>query len=83
MVGEKRSDPSPFCPDTDLYLCSIHKIQKPEFVWIPHAAKFTKLKSQEIQNFRLQLLVGHNIKFDLMWLLETGFTYNKKFMIPC
>ena len=84
VVGEnRRSDPSPFCPDNRLVSVQYSQnFQKPEFVWFHHAKQnFNKIESsQKIQKIldSTTLLVGHNIKFDLMWLLETGFTYNKK-----
>ena len=76
----KRSDPSPFCPDNRLVSVQYSQnSQKPQFLWFYHTdAKFdTKKSSQEVQKVldTTTLLVGHNVKFDLMWLWETGFTY--------
>ena len=36
---------------------------------------YLKTKIQDILD-KTTLLIGHNIKFDLMWLLEAGFKYN-------
>ena len=80
----KRSDPSPFHQDNKLVSVQYSQgSQKPEFVWFSHVTmsgtsltngNFTKI--QKILD-DATLLVGHNIKFDLMWLLESGFKYSK------
>ena len=82
VIGEnKRSDPSPFCPDNRLVSVQYSQnSQKPRFLWFYHKdLKIdTKEASQEVQKVldTTTLLVGHNIKFDLMWLWETGFKYD-------
>tara|TARA_A100001391_G_scaffold116987_2_gene79269 strand:- start:4155 stop:6260 length:2106 start_codon:yes stop_codon:yes gene_type:complete len=79
----KRTDPLPFTPSNKLvsvqYACDD---EEPQFHWFHHKDKtfdtknsFTKVQ-QTLDNS--QLLVGHNIKFDLVWLWESGFTYNGK-----
>ena len=69
----KRTDPLPFTPSNKLvsvqYACDDGE---PQFHWFHHKDKtfdtknsFTKVQ-QTLDNS--QLLVGHNIKFDLVWL---------------
>ena len=82
MVNEnRRSDPSPFCPDNKLVSVQYSQgSQEPQFVWFYHTSKKFDVhkSSQQVQDVldATTLLVGHNIKFDLMWLWETGFTYD-------
>ena len=82
MVNEnRRSDPSPFCPDNKLVSVQYSQgSQEPQFVWFYHSSKKFDVhkSSQQVQDVldATTLLVGHNIKFDLMWLWETGFTYD-------
>jgi len=82
VVNDKRrSDPSPFCPENKLVSVQYSQdSQEPQFVWFHHStAKFDTVKaSQQIQDVldTTTTLVGHNIKFDLMWLWETGFSYD-------
>ena len=82
VVNEnRRSDPSPFCPENKLVSVQYSQnFETPQFVWFHHAKQNfnTISSSQKIQKVldSTTLLVGHNIKFDLMWLWETGFVYN-------
>ena len=82
VVNEnRRSDPSPFCPENKLVSVQYSQnFETPQFVWFHHAKQNfnTISSSQKIQKVldSTTLLVGHNIKFDLMWLWETGFAYN-------
>ena len=78
--GPDRS-PSPFWPENYLvsvgfesekytnYLCFNHNNKKPD-----EGAKY--ILSRQLR--MTTLLVGHNIKFDLSWLLECGFEYDGK-----
>jgi DNA polymerase I-like protein with 3'-5' exonuclease and polymerase domains len=82
QVVDGKKDPSPFNPNnklvsvgykhvvdkevTDDYLCFFHGKQAPT----PDAAK----KLQAVLD-STDLLVGHNLKFDLEWLFECGFKY--------
>ena len=86
VAENKRSDPSPFCPENKLVSVQYSQnYKKPEILWFYHAgADFEVDKnSQKLQKIldETTLLVGHNIKFDLMWLHETGFSYEIKYMI--
>ena len=82
-VGEtKRADPTPFHPNNRLVSVQYNTCQDktPKFVWFYHEKVEPDLKKshsqvQQILN-ETTLLVGHNIKFDLVWLWESGFTYN-------
>ena len=51
---------------------------KEEYLWFYHNEKEPTINGQEIlQNihYSTKLLIGHNIKFDLSWLLGCGFDY--------
>ena len=72
-------NPSPYIPenylvsvgfksdDWDEYLCFKHNEREPSFPSVT-------LLSEQLE--KTTLLIGHNIKFDLSWLLECGFEYN-------
>jgi DNA polymerase I - 3''-5'' exonuclease and polymerase domains len=49
-----------------------------KYFFTNHSERVDKGCFHEIQDIldKTTLLVGHNIKFDLMWLLESGFKYN-------
>ena len=67
-------DPSPFHPDNVLVSVGIND----EYYFTNHSKRIDRgcaIKIQDTLN-KTTLLVGHNIKFDLMWLLESGFKYN-------
>ena len=77
QVNTKRPDPSPFNSNNQLvsicindeYFCFFHSEYKQYNIKDNHKA---------VQNIldKTTLLVGHNLKFDLSWLLECGFKYN-------
>jgi DNA polymerase I-like protein with 3'-5' exonuclease and polymerase domains len=78
----KRSDPTPFHPNNRLVSVQYNTCQnlEPQFVWFYHEKKKPALPEvhsqvQQILN-DTTLLVGHNIKFDLVWLWESGFSYS-------
>ena len=82
-VGEtKRADPTPFHPNNRLVSVQYNTCQDktPKFVWFYHEKVNPDLKKSHSQVQQIldetTLLVGHNIKFDLVWLWESGFTYN-------
>ena len=72
-------NPSPYIPEnymvsvgigwemTEHYLCFKHSQQEAT----PQAKTILQAVLEETT-----LLIGHNIKFDLSWILECGFTYN-------
>ena len=66
-------DPSPFHPDNILVSVGIND----KYFFTNHSERVDKGCYHEIQSIldKTALLVGHNIKFDLMWLLESGFKY--------
>ena len=66
-------DPSPFHPDNILVSVGIND----EYYFTNHSERIDKGCFHKIQETldKTTLLVGHNIKFDLMWLLEAGFKY--------
>ena len=53
------------------------RFQMPAYTWTFFFFWTTGTKIQDTLN-KTTLLVGHNIKFDLMWLLEAGFKYTGK-----
>ena len=66
-------DPSPFHPDNILVSVGIND----EYYFTNHSERIDKGCYHDIQSIldKTTLLIGHNIKFDLMWLLESGFKY--------
>lgn len=73
-----RIDPLPFHPDNILVSCGIHSQYGEEYYFLNHSEHVSKGGAARIQEIlhETTLLVGHNIKFDLTWLLESGFKYN-------
>ena len=77
QVNGKRPDPSPFNSSNQLvsigindeYYCFFHNENKDFNVRDNH---------KSVQNIldKATLLIGHNLKFDLAWLLECGFKYS-------
>ena len=67
-------DPSPFHPDNILVSVGIND----EYYFTNHSERIDEGCYHKIQAIldKTTLLVGHNIKFDLMWLLESGFKYS-------
>ena len=67
-------DPSPFHPDNILVSVGINE----EYYFTNHSERIDKGCYHHIQSIldKTTLLIGHNIKFDLMWLLESGFKYS-------
>ena len=67
-------DPSPFHPDNILVSVGIND----EYYFTNHSERIDKGCFHKIQSIldKTTLLIGHNIKFDLMWLLESGFKYS-------
>ncbi len=73
-----RIDPLPFNPKNVLVSCGMHSKYGEEYYFLNHSEKISKGGAARIQEVldETTLLVAHNIKFDLTWLLESGFTYN-------
>ena len=67
-------DPSPFHEDNILVSVGIND----DYYFTNHSERIDIGCASKIQSIlnKTTLLVGHNIKFDLMWLLESGFKYN-------
>ena len=75
---EGKKDASPKNPLNRIVSIGINE----EYFFLYHTEKFEqdpnlKEKIQDILD-KTTLLVAHNIKFDLMWLYEAGFTYTGK-----
>ena len=71
--------PSPYKPENYLVSVGMQCDAGSEYWCIKHNEEATDVYAQdEIQDMLsgTTLLVGHNIKFDLSWLLECGFTYD-------
>ena len=77
----RRSDPSPFHKDNKLVSVQYATGgDEPVFKWFYHQDMDVdpRVNHAAVQNtlHNTKLLVGHNIKFDLMWLWEAGFVYD-------
>ena len=71
-------DPSPFHEDNILVSVGLDSKYGDEYYFTGHSERISrggKARIQEVLD-ETTLLVGHNIKFDLMWLLEAGFKYS-------
>ena len=71
-----KSDPSPFNPNNKLVTVGIND----EYLFFNHDERSDKdawKKAQSILD-RTDLLIGHNLKFDLSWIYEVGFKYTGK-----
>ena len=68
------TDPLPFNPKNILVSVGIND----EYYFTNHSERVDEGCYHKIQSILDQttLLIGHNIKFDLTWLLEAGFKYN-------
>lgn len=66
-------DPSPFNPQNILVSVGIND----EYYFTNHSERIDEGCYHKIQKIldETKILVGHNIKFDLSWLLEAGFKY--------
>lgn len=66
-------DPSPFNPNNILVSVGIND----EYYFTNHSERIDEGCFHKIQKIldETKILIGHNIKFDLSWLLEAGFTY--------
>ena len=66
-------DPSPFNPNNILVSVGIND----KYYFTNHSERIDEGCFHKIQKIldETKILVGHNIKFDLSWLLEAGFTY--------
>jgi DNA polymerase I-like protein with 3'-5' exonuclease and polymerase domains len=69
-------NPSPFVPENKLISVGIN--DKYYFFYHTEFNGDTSKNFKEVQDLldNTTLLVGHNIKFDLMWMLEAGFKYS-------
>ena len=67
-------DPSPFNPQNILVSVGIND----EYYFTNHSERVDEGCYHKIQKILddTKLLIGHNIKFDLSWLLESGFKYD-------
>lgn len=77
----KRTDPSPFHKDNKLVSVQYAiEDDEPVFRWFHHDTETidTREVHNDVQNAldKTTLLIGHNIKFDLVWLWESGFQYD-------
>ena len=67
-------DPSPFNPQNILVSVGVND----EYYFTNHSERIDEGCYHKIQSIldETKLLIGHNIKFDLSWLLESGFKYD-------
>jgi len=76
QVIDGKKDPSPKHPDNFIVSIGIND----EYFFFKHSEYNGPIYKKEIQDILddTTLLVGHNIKFDLLWLWESGFNYKGK-----
>ena len=74
ITDEGNLDPSSKNPDNFLVSIGIND----EYVFFKHREYKDVPDRKKVQDIldKTKLLVGHNIKFDLLWLWETGFKYD-------
>ena len=76
----KEGDPSPFNPDNRLVSVGIND----EYYFFHHSDLFETSMANEnkksVQDIldKSELVIGHNLKFDMSWLYQCGFTYKGK-----
>lgn len=72
------NDPSPYNPSNYLVSVGYKSVDIEEYLCIKHTDNKSNACARDYIEEQLNmttLLVGHNIKFDLSWLLECGFKY--------
>ena len=76
QIIDGKKDPSPKHPDNFIVSIGINE----EYFFFKHTEYSGKQYRKEVQDIldKTTLLVGHNIKFDLSWIYEVGFTYSGK-----
>jgi DNA polymerase I-like protein with 3'-5' exonuclease and polymerase domains len=79
QFGERGEDPSPFNPSNLLVAVGVKQDHFRAFHCVNHTqhtgyADWGNDFQRTLNG--ATLLIGHNIKFDLSWLREVGFTYN-------
>ena len=76
----KGTDPSPYREGNQLVSVGFKEDNSPvQYVWFYHANKQpTENNMKIVQDAldRADILLGHNIKFDLQWLFASGFKYD-------
>ena len=74
QIIDGKPDPSPKHPENFIVSIGIND----EYFFFKHSQYNGDLYKKEVQDIldKTTLLVGHNIKFDLLWLWESGFNYN-------
>ena len=74
QIIDGKKDPSPKHPDNFIVSIGINE----EYFFFKHSEYNGPLYKKEVQDIldKTTLLVGHNIKFDLLWLWEAGFKYD-------
>ena len=77
--GDGKKSPSPYIPENYLVSVGFKSEIYEDYLCFKHNKNPTDKTAKQILSKQLQkttLLIGHNIKFDLSWLLECGFKYN-------
>ena len=73
------SNPSPYIPENYLVSVGFKSEDSEEYLCFKHNNNPSDATAKYILSEQLRkttLLIGHNIKFDLSWLLECGFEYD-------
>tara|TARA_R110000751_G_scaffold306541_2_gene425440 strand:- start:7987 stop:8490 length:504 start_codon:yes stop_codon:yes gene_type:complete len=71
--------PSPYIPENYMVSVGIGGEMTEHYLCFKHSQQEATPQAKTILQAVLEettLLIGHNIKFDLSWILECGFTYN-------
>ena len=77
VESKDKDSPSPFIPENKLVCVGYLGVDK-KCVWFYHKDREADQGGfEQVQKVLddTTLLVGHNVKFDLQWLLEAGFKY--------
>lgn len=77
--GSGKGSPSPYLAENYLVSVGYKSKDNEEYLCFDHNEKVADNDAKEKVTEQLRkttLLIGHNIKFDLSWLLECGFKYD-------
>jgi DNA polymerase I-like protein with 3'-5' exonuclease and polymerase domains len=84
-ADQNRTDPSPYNPLNSLISVGYQIVNgdKGYLFFHPNYATPTEIRDNvtKLQSLldEAELVIGHNLKFDMSWLYETGFTYSGSF----
>ena len=79
--GDRRLSASPYIPENYLVSIGYKSKDSEEYLCFAHNERVADNDAKEKVTEQLRkttLLIAHNVKFDLSWLLECGFEYDGK-----